>query len=76
VALRILNVTFNESNSECLFLPEAAGILRERDDDYNAFKLPVSIINYIQLIISNIFLNGDSLHFIVNTIFYTVEIVL
>ncbi|XP_025422672.1 ubiquitin conjugation factor E4 B [Sipha flava] len=40
VALRILNVTFNESNSECLFLPDAAGILRERDDDYNAFKLP------------------------------------
>lgn len=51
--LRVLNVSWNESNTERLYLPETATIVKEKEkqQNYDSLELPVSIVAIICIVI-------------------------
>lgn len=46
MAAKVLNVSWNESNSEGLFLPELAEVMKEKEkiQNYDPLEFPVCII--------------------------------
>lgn len=53
--LRVLNVSWNELNTERLYLPETATVVKEKEkqQNYDSLELPVSIVAIICIIALN-----------------------